>query len=461
VTVPASPTRSSNLGGAIAALWVPIVLVIAAFCMSGYVAIQHSQEFSPVDEWVYTDYLIKLPTEGVVHEGEAVGQEALGLMACDGVTPYGPMGQPCGTAHYQHSRFPFGGITSADAYTPAYFALTALFGKAVHQAFGINQLTAWRLSGGVWLAIAMVLLFAVLRRFGVPRLAGLALGLAVIASPFSWWTYSYISTDAPSLAFGLLLLLFAIDGVARRRSLWWLVPISVVAVAFKVTNLLGVGLSVIYVLVAWVLARVRQRRSDAQSGYDSFERTDTSVRVALAAGAAAVAGLATQVCWMAIRAALAVGTPASQGIGVPLSARELASQITNFLPGTIVANVDISGSTGVAYDIPQFITAPLSWLCVTGVLGCLAIVRLRSREAPIVLAAAIGALLFAPLLTIMLRLVSGSYFPLPPRYGAPVLGAMLLCAGILIRSRIAIYLVLAYAVALYAFVLVTAPHYSG
>ena len=438
------------------ALWVPVVLVIASFGMSAVVTANHGPALSPVDEWVYVDYLFKLPVQGIVYEGEKIGKEALVIMSCDGVTPYGPMGPECGSSVADLSTFPYKGVTSADAYTPAYFAVTRVVGDAIHTVTGINQLSSWRVTGALWLGLASVLLYKLLRQWRIGRPIILGLGLSVIASPFAWWTYSYVSTDAPSLAFGILILLAAVKIGRGQWSGWWLPVISTVAVLFKVTNVLGVCLAALYLLILWLL----ERKETQWVGWKTrrpHQQDRSSLGLLVFAVAALGASVTAQVAWLAFRSAEAVGNPVNQAIGIPLTPEELVSQVATFLPGTIVSNVNVTGSTDLAYAIPGFVVAPLTWICITGVLGAFWTLRKGSKLAPIVVSVTMAALFFAPMLAIIIQLTTSNYFPLPPRYGAAILGSFLLLAGLTIRNRWAIGILLAYSVSLYTYVLVNAP----
>lgn len=447
VATDAALPTSSRVKATLRRLWVPLVLIIVALGYTGYVTVQHSDAMSPVDEWVYSDYLDKLPTQGWLQQGEVIGDEALERMACDGVFPYGPMGPTCGTSYDDESKFPFGGITSADPYTPIYFAITRIVGDAIHFVTGVDQLTAWRLTGPLWLAASMVMLWGLLRQWRVHPVAALGLGLALIASPFAWWTYTYVSTDAPSFLLGAAMLFFATRIVQRRGSPWWLVGLAVLAVLVKVTNLLGVGLAVLYLLVAWCCQLWVARRRAGRLQADATGATASpSSRTWLIAGlGAALAAVVTQFAWLRLHAAFASGDGAQQGISVPLGAQELVAQITNFLPGTLTANVNISGSTGLALPIPAFAVAPLAWVTITGVLAAFWTLRGVTARTPLVISVAIASLFFAPALAVALYVMTGSYFPLPPRYGAPILAGMLLATGLVLDNRWARWILVGYA----------------
>lgn len=460
IDAPTTPALRSRRSRLIRAFWVPIVLVIAALGVSGTITLLHTAQLSPVDEWVYVDYLYKLPTQGVIHRGENIGEQALQIMACDGVKVYGTMGPKCGSDYATLlKKFPYEGKTSADLYTPVYFGITWVVGGAIHLVTGLDLVTSWRLTGPLWQAAGMVLLFFLMRMWKIRPLTILALGLAVIASPFSWWTYTYISTDAPSFTLGVLALIAAIKFVKGQWSGWWVVLISAIAITFKGTNILAIGLVGLYLLIQWLW----ERKSTTWSGW-STTRPDLPERRWLALpGIAAMSGIAAivvELVWLTIRNAIAVGPPPEQGLVAPLDFNSLAAQVWNFLPNTITSNVVLVGTPELAYRIPPWVVVPLSWICIAGVLGAFWGLRKGAPRTPVVIAVVAIALMAGPLLAISVLVQGGSYFPLPPRYGAPILGGIILLAGMTVKYRWAVWVLLGYSVALTAAVLVTAPRFA-
>lgn len=455
-------TRAQQYGAQVGRLfrkfWVAVTLVAVGVGSAATITALHGDALSPIDEWVYVDYLQKLPAQGIVLKGEPIGEEALEIMACDGVTPYGPMGPPCGGDYSNLEKFPFGGITSADQYTPIYFAVTRLVGDVIHVVTGVDQLTGWRLTGSLWLAGALIALTMLLSLWKVRPIAQLALGLAFIGSPFAYWTYTYVSTDAPAFLLGAVLLIAAVQFSRGRTSGWWLVLIGAVASLIKITNLLGVGLVVLMLLLEVLMRR--------RHGVSSFPGPPSALRISAFALGTAVAAIVAQGAWIVVNSMTAVsGMRAEQGVSRTLKIDDLLSQVTNFLPGTIVSNVNIAGSTGYALPIPGYATAPLSWLCIAGVLGAFFMLSRRSERAPVVIAVVVASALFAPLLAIALQLVTSSYFTLPPRYGATLLPGFLLLAGLILRNRWASALIVTYSIAMCGVLIVGAallgPHFSG
>ncbi len=427
---------------------VPAILVLFSVVFTVYVIDQHSALMSPIDEWVYLDYLDKLRTGHIPRLGEPIGPEALARMACNGVFPYGPMGPGCTASHADVSTFPAGGITTADAYTPLFFLLTAAVGGFFKLLLPVDQLTAWRLTGAVWLSGTVCALFVLLRAWGVGRLTILALGLAFIASPYSWWTFTYVSTDAPSVLMGALLLLAATRHVRGRPGSWWVPVLAVVAMLFKVTNVLAVCLVALYLLAAWRHDARLPRRSVDGPWWKGLPR--------LPFVTLAVAG-AVEVAWLLLHRAMAVGKTADQGISTALTVPELLWQIYNPL-SALIANHVISGTPGtLALNIPGGLDRPLVWICVAGVIGLFWTMPRRGPEEPLVESVALASVTFGPMLALVLAVATGSYFPLPSRYGASIVPGFLLLAGLAMRDRRAAPILLGYAFVLYAVTL----YYTG
>jgi hypothetical protein len=465
----ANPGESGRIHRVLAFLkraWVPLVLMLASLAMSVTVTASHSHALSPVDEWVYIDYLYKLPSQGIIRQGEELGPEALELMACSGEKVSGPMGPACDVSqvgdHVDPALFPYSGLQSAYGYTPLYFAPTWAVAKGIQAVTGADLLTAARFTGPLWLVGTMLLFSALFREFKVNRVTTAAIGLAFIGSPFAWWTYTYISTDIPAVGVSALLLLATRRYLTGRWSGWWVVLISVAAVLFKTGNVLAVALAALYLVSHFVFSRIRSRSSSQRMPVtlrDAVRGRGDLGALVIALASVVASGIALG-AWQLIQRAAAIGPSSDQGLGAPLTLQDLATQVTNFLPGTIVSNVP--GGPGIdAYAIPSLLTAPLSWLCIAGVVGALLTLRRGSEHLGLAYSVGIAAVAAAPLLAVFVQLTLGFYFDLPSRYGAPILIGFLLMAGVVAqRNFFARWVLLAYGAGLVAFAIVSAHGYA-
>jgi hypothetical protein len=426
--------------GSIRTYWVPLVLVIVAVTYIGVVTVAHTMATSPIDEWVYIDYLVKIPAQGIVHKGEVVDNVVLNLLSCHGTSPFGPIGTLCGAAPVL-SDFPNGGVSTADPYTPIYFYVAHSFGWVLQTIFGVDPLTSWRLSGLLWLSAALVTFWYLLKKWGAPNTVTFALGLALIASPFAWWTFSYLSTDAPSLFFGALLLLVATKVARLEMSGWWFVGISVLATFTKITNIIGVAAAGLFLISFYIWGKIESKRK-VEGGQENFGVEPPSWHLPIFAAVSVILAAASQAVWLALNRLWAVSTlSANQGAAHPFTINELFVQLTNFLPGSIT-------SGAINQFTPGFVYAPLSWIAVASVLSACFVVLPRMREFPLVVTVALSSFLAAPLLGLTLIVMTNSYFQLPARYGAVLIPAILLLGGLTVRARWVSIVIVAYSLAL-------------
>jgi len=403
---------------------VPVVLVLAAF-VSVVVHVPQNTELSPLDEYVYVDYIAKVPSEGVVAEGEPTGafaREALVCLGNRGVATVVPTScADAGTA--PASDFPMAGKTSADIYTPLYFWVTRALAQPLVWA-GVGLIDAASLVGALWLAGALVLLVFAMRRWRVREPVILGLGLFLIASPAAYWSSTYISTDAPSLAVGAALALVVARFATGGRGLWLLPVVSAVGVAFKVQNIAAVGIAVLAVVVTTV---VRTAQQDDSGGAWGVARRAVLSRPVVTAVGSAVLALVVQGVWLVVRSDLRVALPPDQGTARPLHIGDMVGESLKFLAGTPTDPTGVENGWQIA-------TAGLvlGWLSVAGVLGAIGAVADGRGVRPLAWSALVVALLLGPMLVLGTVLVSGYYFALPTRYGLSMLPVFLVLAGVVL-----------------------------
>lgn len=427
--------------------WVALALALVALVYAGAVTIIHDDSVSPIDEVVYLDYTYKVWDQGLVRDGELFGDDVAQVVACENVIPFGNFGQECGAEAADLDAMPNAGYTTGAGYTPAYFWTVRLIGDPIHVLTGLTDVTSWRLSGAVWLACTVIALVALFRRWGVPDSSIFATGVLFIASPYAWWTYTYISTDTSVVLFGAVTLLVATEVIRRRWSPWWLVVLGVIGPILKITTLLVFGLVLLYLLFQ-TIAETRSRRRVALGDAPSFEGKRSLGKIWIFAGSAAVIAVALQYAWMRLVPLLqASDVSVDQGVQSTLSASELL-RLMILGPGGAIGHNPAAGifPSTVFGDI----AAPLGWIMVAGVIGAAMISRGDTERAPITWAVATAGVAALPALGIAVA-VTGGYFDLPGRYGAALIPAYLLMVGTMLRSRIAIVLVGGYAVALMVF----------
>lgn len=420
--------------------WV-LSAVVVTVAVAAYVPLAQSghHELSPVDEYVYADYVLKIPSQGIVRRGEETGDAARDLIACRGVLFYGDFGSACGApSHPEDATYPYAGATGADIYTPVYFAVTWVVAKVISPATGGDVFVAARLAGAVWLLAGVLAFFALLARFRVHPWMSAGLALAIVAAPAVLWSNTYVSTDAPAILAGSLMCYLALRVSRGELASWWLPVVAPVMVLLKVQHLSVVALAVGFVLV-------RVIHAEPVAGFvDSARRLrrDPRARGALLAMALAVT---VQGGWLYVRSAIAVGPSTDQG---------LAS--TSKVSGILAETVKFLGQAGQSSQslgtVRDTVGVLLSWLCIAGVIGLVLAVP-RSSLSPsrvesgrlqegrdFAVVVLIVAMLAGPVLAIGAVAVGGESFALPTRYGLSLVPAFLACFGLLApkSSRLAI-----------------------
>lgn len=434
-----STTRSAHYI-AWARRWaVAIVLVILGVAVVISTVSRHDESFSPLDEWVYYDYVQKFPTQGFVHVGEQIGEPALQAMACEG-DAFGPRGEPCtgkNGVYDEPELYPQQGLTSADAYTPAYFGITWVGAQMVSFVSGADLLTSARYTGALWIAFGLIMLVLLMREFRVPRVLQLGLGLATISNISTYYAFTYITTDAPAMAMGSAVALFGVRFAKTGRGAWWLVGASAIAVLFKFAFIFIIGLVAIALVIQ---AIVGLRRADPWRGGPVSPARLIAVPVV-----AAIAAFAVEAAWLIIRSATAVGPGPDQGVSSQITVYSLVRSLFIFL-----APPPITDASGFV----QFALYPMSILLMVGVVGWFLTQRGWGIDRTWSMATILSATVFAPLLLIGLQLLLNSTAPIEQRYSLALMPMFLVALASVIRNSFAQWLVLAYGVALVSLTLV-------
>jgi hypothetical protein len=400
--------------------------IILAGASIAFVSVQAPQhvEFSPYDEYVYFDYLTKVPTQGFVHSGEETGEAARNELSCRGVLNYGGFGEQCNRgSHSVDSTYPYSGETGADIHPPLYFALTWALAQPLTWT-GVSLMDAGRLVGGAWLALGTIGLYVLLSLLRVPRWVAVGLSLFVIATPAMYWATTYISTDAPTLALAAGVAAVSVL-VAHRRIGWaWLPLVSILVVLFKVQNLVAVGLSCL-ALGAYVLLDAKGKSAAGKAAFHVRGIfADARFRSAIAA---AVLGIAAQAAWLLVRAqATLPGTEPFKvdTVRLPLTFSSIINEFFRFM-WTI-------GSTGLSSGLLGILAANILGLVAIATTVGVVLDPRRHPRVQVVIASVtlVMALLMGPALAVAAFSAVGFYFPLPDRYGLVLLPAFVASVGL-------------------------------
>lgn len=427
--------------------WTVVALVVGVLALGAvarYLPIQ--QSLSRADEYVFIDALDKASRGDVVEQGEHLDPYTLTLLQCRGISDFGPVGPPCGQP-FPLSKAPFGGVTSADAYTPTYFFLTAWLAKGLLLTpFVQDLLVAGRLVDGLWLWAGLMATIALARSLGASGAASVAVALLMLTAPATRWTNTYLTPDSMSILLGAVAALAAVKVSRRQWPVWAMVPVAALATAVKVTNIVVLG-----AVVAFLVLKALPRPTAQVAGEP---RTRELARSLVAAGVVMGTTLATELAWLWVRSRLAVGPPPEQNLQpFPLTPHNAGSTMVRFMRG-IVVGPDSVNHLG---DIASFRGEVISWLLVSGVVAA-ALFGYRRREDVVHLGRATMLTLVTagPGLLVLLLAAQVPVFDLPERYASSALPLMGAVTAALVKDRWVALAVLAFAVVVYVHLVVFA-----
>jgi hypothetical protein len=218
------------------------------------VHIHENPLLSPIDEAAHWDYVTRLADGGFPRMGQFMQPSTLRAVECRGVALHGVVTTPCGTPP-EPNLFAGGGYQYEAQQPPGYYAATVpmrWFGMTV---LGLGDLTATRLTGAVWLVLALSILWVAGRIMGLsPPVLG-AGALLIATAPLTITTYSTVSNDVTTLFVGASVLLLA--ALALKRPGRWMTPVmlasGVVIASFKLSDLLPVVVVAVLFLGAALL----------------------------------------------------------------------------------------------------------------------------------------------------------------------------------------------------------------
>jgi hypothetical protein len=226
------------------------------------------------------------------------------------------------------------------------------------------------------------------------------------------------------------------------RSAWWLVPIAFVAAVFKITNMLALGLIILYLLIQNVSSSMEARKTGTVRNINAVGQL--SLWAALATSA--VVGAAVQLIWSRLIPILAVSeVRVDQGVSRELAAIDLVRLLLSGPGSALVHNPANSLGSGAWFTA---LYQPLAWFGIAAVFGALMVMRWSGDRGPLIWATALSTVLALPLLGLAFSLATGSYFDLPGRYAASLLPGVLLVAAFMLRNKLTNVLLRSYAVLL-------------
>lgn len=424
-------------------LWC-LALAVAALLVS-FLGVANGPQLSALDEHTHLDYAWKVSRGELPYDGATLSPFTLEEWSCRGQDPISDILPACPEAaagDVVPGDYPARGENYNAWHPPLYYAAAAGAGL-VAEAVGENFTTGARLSGGLWLAAAVVAMYGVLRRWRVRPVLAAAGAALLMAIPSIVHASSTVTNDAPAALIGVggLWILTRVFREGRTGWFAWVLPtvLALLAAGTKLMSTVAI-LTAVGVVALSALPYLRER-----------DWSEAARRVLVAVVPVIVVG-GSALVWSGIQGPRALegwtspieGVNTAQVVGAPFD--EWAPTLTS--------------SFGLVTDFyvqPQLMSA-LIWVAV-GVLTLLlaaapflAIVAFRPGRPERVLgwAALVGAVA-VPLLVQGQELVrGGGYFPtVSTRYAVTLVPITLAALVVVAQEKRYHVLVAVLAAALY------------
>lgn len=410
--------------------WIALPILLLTFLLVG-LHLKAYPTFSPIDERQHVDYLYRISRGELLRMGEQIGQETLREEACRGLdwnlfTP-----PPCHpTRPYNPDVFPNLGYNSAHIHPPTYYFLTTVVAKSF-RVTGIARdfVSSARLAGGLWLGLALALFWYAARELHISPVSRLIAMALLATTPTIIHASSTVNPDSIALLAGTALLLATLLWERKRGRTILLLPLAgAFAVALKVTNILAVVASALYLLVRW-WPRRKMARSDpgVRNGYLA------------AVSAVVVAGVATTFLWIVLHNML---------IRVPFDPAIELYQIESLSINAIVAQMMALVTPLKDAWLPPFfhneavntIGQIVNLVLLAAVFGAVLYERSIRPRTAVAISGGLVILGSGMALTVFNYLFnSGTYAGIPARYGISVLPFLFLALASALRRPVVLW----------------------
>lgn len=404
--------------------WGLLSLFVASSIYVFSLASHHPPNFSPYDEWVLYDYLVKVPTSWFVHIGERIGNEALFRMSCFG-DAFGPSGEICHGPDWKYTEYaayPLQAINSAAGYTPLYFWITYPLAKITEFIFHFDFITSARITGIFWLSIGFLFLNRIFSLFKINQLVFLGLGLGFLTLPLANSAFTYISADSTVFAFGTALIYFSLKYLMSKSSGWIILPIAFIGYLFKGTIFFA-ELTAAFLFVSFLLFGKRFLPSQQQLPIAKTLLISTFL---------IFSGFVIDRLWGIFISSFAIGASPEQGMATPLALRSVITGVLAFVPDFPDRNSML---------VTDYVYIPISLLLVSGIIGWFFSQKKIDTNSLISAATLFTALLLVPAVVVSYSFIHGYVVPIPPRYGIGIYSLGLLSVAMISKNRISNWLI--------------------
>jgi hypothetical protein len=405
---PVAPTR-----------WAKLTLA-GVLVFGALIVVLHVDDYtrvSPTEELQHYDYVVRVVRDHeLVRRGDHFVEESLETEACQGLDADFPIPR-CGKEHYRASDFQEGGYNTAYIHQPVYYAVTGFLADAMSGIVGSDSLfTTGRLVGVLWMGGALALSWLAMAELGIAWERRIAPLVLLACAPTVMEATATINPDATAMLAGAAVLLAVLRW--ERGGRWWPAALAAtLAVAFKSTNILGLGLGLLYVIV-----RHLQQGRDTRWGTADRDALRRSLWVVggMLAGAGAIA-----LVWVAYSSSVAL-VPTLE---IPMAARYHVDSITlsDVLRNLTTGFTPIDGPY-IPSELRTVWIAPIATLVdrlfLVGIAVAAYAAPVRSRIRALAIATLGACLLVGPVFVVANFVLQGTYVDIPRRYGLALMPAL-------------------------------------
>ncbi|MCB2413911.1 glycosyltransferase family 39 protein [Demequina sp. TTPB684] len=207
------------------------------------------QAMSRIDEPTHADLAYEISHFRIPAKGSEIAPEIRDIWACMGQERYEL--PDCGSSAPAW-RFPYDGENYNFSHPPLYYALVGFPARVVDDVTELNFVEAARLSGILWLAGGMFMLFVALRRWKVDPAVAIVAPLLLVSFPRVLHASTTVNPDAVAPLAGALALWLAAR-IFLEQSRDWVLPtlfIGLVGLTKFITTIPFIALAVLVVVRA-------------------------------------------------------------------------------------------------------------------------------------------------------------------------------------------------------------------
>jgi len=378
-------TRTVRRPGRADLLWGSLLALMAAVLSA--IAVLNGPAMSGLDEQTHLDYAYRISQGTIPHEGSKLSHEVMREWSCRGqagIEGALPSCQEATSGRVDAADYPARGENYNSWHPPLYYAITAVLAKALESLpLGLTFTTAARLTGALWLAAAVVAMFAVLRSWRLPGWLAAAGATTLLTVPSLVHASSTVSNDAPAALLGVAAL-WILTRAFRDQRVGWVLPtvLAVLAAATKLMSTVAI-LTAVGVVALSAVPALRERRTG-----DALRRIAVAVGPVVGIAAVALAWSAFQggraePGWTSpisgVNTALVVGAPFDEWAPTLLSSFGLVDDyylqpaLASIAVGAVVAGLHVlltaAPFTSIALfdrDRPERV---LGWAALIGVIA--------------------------------------------------------------------------------------------